>query len=86
MSADLVDEEERLSWATMLAAMMKSDSRFDGKFFTGVKTTKIYCLPSCKVRKPLERNVLFFMTREEAKEAGFRPCKKCQPEHKRCIV
>lgn len=64
----------------MVAAMQNDDSRYDGKFFVCVKSTGIYCLPSCKAKRPLLKNVTFYATREEASEAGFRGCKRCKSE------
>src|SRR5512135_424212 len=56
------------------------DARFDGKFFTGVTTTGIYCRPICPARTPHRRNVKFFSCAASAEAAGFRPCKRCRPE------
>jgi len=56
------------------------DPRFDGRLFTGVKTTGIYCRPVCPARTPLSRNVVFFPSAAAAQEAGFRPCLRCRPE------
>ena len=61
-------------------AMCQRDARFDGKFFTAVKTTGIYCRPICPARTPLSANVIFFPTAAAAQEAGFRPCLRCRPE------
>jgi AraC family transcriptional regulator of adaptative response / DNA-3-methyladenine glycosylase II len=61
-------------------AISVRDIRFDGRFFTGVKTTGIYCRPVCPARTPLSRNVTFFPTAAAAQEAGFRPCLRCRPE------
>lgn len=60
--------------------MQNDDASYDGKFFVCVKTTRIYCLPSCKAKLPLLKNVLFVETREEATAAGFRGCKRCRSE------
>jgi len=49
-------------------------------FFYAVTTTGVFCRPSCKSRRPLRANVRFFRSAEEAREAGFRPCKRCRPE------
>jgi AraC family transcriptional regulator of adaptative response / DNA-3-methyladenine glycosylase II len=54
--------------------------KFDGKFLICVKTTGIYCLPSCRVRPPKAENVFLVKTEEEAKAAGFRACKRCRPD------
>lgn len=56
------------------------DARFDGRFFTGVKTTGIYCRPVCPARTPHSKNVVFYPTAAAAQEAGFRPCLRCRPE------
>ena len=64
----------------MYARMLASDADFDGRFFTGVLTTGIYCLPSCRARKPKPGNVRFFPTAEAARAHGLRPCRKCHPD------
>jgi len=56
------------------------DATYDGQFYTAVKTTGIYCRPSCRSRKPKRENVDFYETKAEAESSGFRPCKRCQPE------
>lgn len=61
-------------------ARLSRDSRFDGHFFVGVKTTGIYCRPICPANAPKSENVLFFPTAAAASEAGFRPCLRCRPE------
>jgi len=60
-------------------AVLEKDRRFDGVFYLGVRSTGIYCRPSCPARKPRRENVQFFQSLEEAEEAGFRPCKRCKP-------
>ena len=55
------------------------DKSYDGKFYTAVKTTGIFCFPSCRARKPLQKNVIFYDTKNEAIENGFRACKICKP-------
>ncbi|HVS52619.1 MAG TPA: Ada metal-binding domain-containing protein [Opitutaceae bacterium] len=69
-----------MSHATMFRRVLESDASCNGRFFTGVLTTGIYCLPSCKARKPRPENVRFFPTVEAARAAGLRPCKKCHPD------
>lgn len=64
----------------MYGRLLASDPTYDGRFFTGVLTTGIYCLPSCRARKPFSQNVRFFPTCEAARAAGLRPCKKCHPD------
>lgn len=70
----------RMSHAQMYARLLAGDAAYNGRFFTGVLTTGIYCLPSCKARKPRSENVRFFPSCEAAREAGLRPCKKCHPD------
>ncbi len=55
------------------------DTRYDGVFFTAVKSTGIYCLPSCSAKKPNRENVIFYNTKEEAIENSYRACKICKP-------
>jgi AraC family transcriptional regulator, regulatory protein of adaptative response / DNA-3-methyladenine glycosylase II len=61
-------------------ARQSRDPRFDGKFFTGVRSTKIYCRSICPVPTVKEKNVCYFPTAAAAAEAGFRPCLRCRPE------
>jgi AraC family transcriptional regulator of adaptative response/methylated-DNA-[protein]-cysteine methyltransferase len=63
----------------MEAAYRQRDSSYDGVFYLAVKTTGIFCLPSCPARRPLGRNVEYFSTVAEAMHAGYRPCKRCRP-------
>lgn len=56
------------------------DRRFDGQFVTAVRSTGIYCRPSCPARTPKEENVTFYATSAAAHEAGYRACKRCLPE------
>jgi AraC family transcriptional regulator of adaptative response/methylated-DNA-[protein]-cysteine methyltransferase len=56
------------------------DRAFDGTFFYSVRTTGVYCRPSCAARPPRPENVSFHATAEAAEEAGFRPCRRCQPD------
>ena len=67
------------SHSEMQQAFLTSDSSYDGIFFTGVRTTGIFCRPSCRARKPLPENVEFFGSVREALFAGYRPCKRCEP-------
>lgn len=61
-------------------ALLARDARFDGLFFTGVKTTGIYCRPVCAVRAPRRASCVFFGSAAAAEAAGFRPCLRCRPE------
>ncbi|PKR84788.1 bifunctional transcriptional activator/DNA repair enzyme AdaA [Heyndrickxia camelliae] len=69
-----------LSFDEMWEKIMACDSKYDGLFFTAVKTTKIYCRPSCRSRKPKKVNVEFYQSIEDVEKAGFRACKRCQPD------
>jgi AraC family transcriptional regulator of adaptative response/methylated-DNA-[protein]-cysteine methyltransferase len=60
-------------------AAAERDRRADGTFVLAVRTTHIYCRPSCPARRPLRRNVLFFRTQQEAEARGFRACLRCRP-------
>jgi AraC family transcriptional regulator of adaptative response/methylated-DNA-[protein]-cysteine methyltransferase len=60
-------------------ATMSRDARADGTFVLAVRSTHIYCRPSCPARRPLRRNVVFFRTGEEAEKQGFRACRRCKP-------
>jgi len=64
---------------TMYNALLNKDSSFEGIFFVGVKTTGVFCRPTCTARKPKEENVDFFSTAKEALQYGYRPCKVCNP-------
>src|SRR4051812_14642261 len=61
-------------------AVVARDPSADGRFFYSVKTTGVYCFPSCAARLAKPENVRFHGTREEAEQAGFRPCKRCKPD------
>lgn len=63
-------------WEIILAC----DRSYDGLFYNAVKTTKIYCRPSCRSRKPKKENVVFYQNIDAVEKAGFRSCKRCQPD------
>jgi AraC family transcriptional regulator of adaptative response/methylated-DNA-[protein]-cysteine methyltransferase len=63
----------------MQRAYINKDASYDGIFFLGVRTTGIFCRPSCPARKPLPKNVDYFANVREAMFAGYRPCKRCRP-------
>lgn len=69
-----MDDESRYE------AVRGRDERFDGVFFTAVRTTGIYCRPSCPARTPLRTNVRFYPSAAAAQAAGFRACKRCRPD------
>jgi AraC family transcriptional regulator, regulatory protein of adaptative response / methylated-DNA-[protein]-cysteine methyltransferase len=65
--------------AELTRAFLAGDPAYEGIFFVAVKTTGIFCRPTCKARKPLLKNVEFFATKSEALHAGYRPCLRCKP-------
>ncbi|MCF6468029.1 DNA-3-methyladenine glycosylase 2 family protein [Nonomuraea sp. MG754425] len=69
-----------LDFDSCYRAVSARDARFDGRFYTAVTTTRIYCRPICPARTPASRNVRFYRHAASAEAAGFRPCKRCRPE------
>ena len=65
---------------TAYQALTARDARFDGRWFVGVTSTRVYCRPICRVRTPRRENCRFFETPAQAEAAEFRPCLKCRPE------
>src|SRR5580658_6138649 len=61
-------------------ALSTRDARFDGRFYTAVRTTGIYCRPICPARTPKIENCLFLPSAAAAHQMGFRPCLRCRPE------
>ena len=68
-----------MSTGEMYAACERRDTEYDGVFYIAVKTTGIFCRPSCPARMPLRKNVLFHETPGDCLASGYRPCKKCRP-------
>jgi AraC family transcriptional regulator of adaptative response/methylated-DNA-[protein]-cysteine methyltransferase len=71
---DLLLEDE-----TMYKALLNKDSQYEGIFYVGVKTTGVFCRPTCTARKPKKENVEFFRSIKDALSNGYRPCKICHP-------
>src|SRR5258706_3061102 len=72
----------KTAWSTdadRWTAVTERDARADGEFFFAVRTTGVFCRPSCASRQPRRENVEFFVTVDEARAAGYRDCKRCQP-------
>ena len=63
----------------MYKALLSKDSQFEGIFFAAIKTTGIFCRPTCRARKPKKENVEYFGTSKDAIAYGYRPCKICHP-------
>ncbi|MCL2160117.1 MAG: helix-turn-helix domain-containing protein [Oscillospiraceae bacterium] len=64
----------------LYAAFKARDARFDGRFFVGVSSTKIYCRPVCRAKQPKFENCAFYQTAAQAEKDGYRPCLLCRPE------
>lgn len=65
-------------------ALIERDPKYLGIFFVGVKTTGVFCISTCRERKPKRENVEFFTDIKSALDAGFRPCKICKPTENSC--
>lgn len=74
----ILDNEKINEWRWQIVATR--DAKFDGAFYTAVRSTGIYCKPSCSARRPKPENVTFFASREAARQAGFRACLRCRPD------
>jgi AraC family transcriptional regulator of adaptative response/methylated-DNA-[protein]-cysteine methyltransferase len=66
--------------ASRREALRTRDRAADGAFWYGVKTTGVYCRPWCPARPARPENIVFSASQEEARAAGFRPCKRCKPD------
>src|SRR5262252_9124593 len=75
----MADMNSMPSVKEMQRAYLRKDASYDGIFFLGVRTTGIFCRPSCPAKKPLPRNVDYFASVREAMFAGYRACKRCRP-------
>src|SRR6187431_3473122 len=72
--------EHHLDHESCYRAVKSRDRRFDGVFYTAVRTTGIYCRPSCPARTPAYQNVTFHPSAASAQAAGYRACKRCLPD------
>ncbi len=79
---DFLTKNTELTENMMYQASLEKDASFEGIFFMGVKTTGIFCRPSCTARKPKQENVEFFTHSKDAILKGYRPCKVCRPLEK----
>jgi AraC family transcriptional regulator of adaptative response/methylated-DNA-[protein]-cysteine methyltransferase len=77
MTKEILSHERINEWRWQI--VQARDTQFNGAFFFGVSSTKIYCKPSCAARRPKRENVTFFSTPEQAEGAGFRACLRCRP-------
>jgi AraC family transcriptional regulator of adaptative response/methylated-DNA-[protein]-cysteine methyltransferase len=74
------DKQSRSLEDSWWSAVKARDRSFDGTFLYSVRTTGVYCRPSCASRLAKRQNVSFFASRQDAEKAGFRPCKRCRPD------
>lgn len=74
MNQTLPDDE------ILYSALLNRDSAFEGTFVVGVKTTGVFCRPTCSARMPKRENVEFFGSAVDALMHGYRPCKVCRPK------
>jgi AraC family transcriptional regulator of adaptative response/methylated-DNA-[protein]-cysteine methyltransferase len=78
--SNAVDNVSRLDVDTAWAAFVRRDRRWDGRVIGAVKTTGIYCKPSCPAKRPKREHVEFFVSGDEARAAGYRACLRCKPD------
>jgi AraC family transcriptional regulator, regulatory protein of adaptative response / methylphosphotriester-DNA alkyltransferase methyltransferase len=78
----MLNDKERMT-DEMWQAIIDNDATYNEQFFYAVKTTGIFCKPSCKSRVPIRENVYIFQSVDQARAANFRPCKRCNPTNKR---
>jgi len=78
--SERVGNVARLDPDTAWAAFMRRDRAWDGRVIGAVKSTGIYCKPSCPARRPKRENVEFYASADEARAAGYRPCLRCKPD------
>ena len=79
MTATLMSRPRLPQPDELYRALLARDPSYDGLFVVGVKTTRVFCRPTCPARKPMARNVEFFATTSEAQAAGYRACRRCRP-------
>ena len=71
--------KQTLSENQMYEALVNKDPEYEGTFFAAIKTTGIFCRPTCTARKPKKENVEYYLNSKEALDHGYRPCKVCKP-------
>lgn len=76
----LPKEPSRLDPQQLWAAVLSRDSSFDGRFVYAVRSTGVYCRPTCPSRRPRQSQAVFFTVPEDASRAGYRPCRRCRPD------
>ena len=76
----MTSEPARLDHQQLWAAVLSRDASFDGRFVYAVRSTGVYCRPTCPSRRPRQSQAVFFTIPEEARDAGYRPCRRCRPD------
>ncbi len=79
-ASEVSRNHDALAFQAFYQALKAHDARFDGRFFVGVSSTRIYCRPVCRVKLPKFENCRFFDHAALAENAGYRPCMRCRPE------
>ena len=74
----LQKEPAMLDPQQLWTAVLSRDTRFDGRFVYAVRSTGVYCRPTCPSRRPRQSQAVFFTVPEEASRAGYRPCRRCR--------
>lgn len=74
MSMKILTDDEKYD------IVVKRNKKYDGVFWFCAKSSECYCMPSCKARTPMRQNIRYFDSQMEAKNAGYRPCKRCRPD------
>lgn len=72
--------DRSIQFRRLYRAFLCGDTSLDGQALAAVRTTGVYCLLSCRSRKPRPQNVAFYFSRAAAERDGFRPCRKCRPD------
>ncbi|WP_416900315.1 MAG: bifunctional DNA-binding transcriptional regulator/O6-methylguanine-DNA methyltransferase Ada [Minwuia sp.] len=80
-----MEKEQAMTEHRYWTAVETRDANYDGHFVLGVKTTGIYCRPSCPARTPKRQNIVFYDVPAAAEAAGYRPCKRCHPQHQHLV-
>src|SRR5262249_27363636 len=83
MAAESATRPSRPADAEAWRAVAWRDARYDGRFVYAVRSTHVYCRPSCSSRRPLRENVSFFAAPGDAERAGYRACRRCDPRAER---
>lgn len=81
----MVEVRDEELFDKVYAAILARSDRYDGIYYSAIKTTGIYCRPSCRSRTPKPENVIVYASTQEAERSGYRACKRCQPNKQELI-